>query len=165
VSAIAAMTVDNVIGKDGKLPWYIPDDLKHFKETTMDKPVIMGRKTYESLKSPLKGRANYVISKQEDYVAENCGVFSSLEEALAYVYQTNPKEIFIIGGGEIYEEAFKLDVLDKLYLTMIYKRFEGDTFFPKIDFKKWMRVIEDSRCGPRDANISYCHHTYIRKRL
>ncbi len=143
VSAIAAMSRNFVIGKDNKLLWHIPDDFKHFKNTTMGKPIIMGRKTYESLGKPLPGRANIVITSKPDQVEGDVITVATIEDAIARAKQiaveTNVDEIFIIGGGQIYEAA--MPVTDRIYLTVIHQDFEGDTFFPKINPLEWSEEI------------------------
>lgn len=118
-----------VIGKKGGMAWYIPEELKRFKSITMNHPIIMGRKTHESIGKALKGRTNIIITRDENYKAEGCLVVTSLDEALNLAQkQEGSDEIFIIGGGQIYQEA--INMADKLYLTYIDKEIEGDVFFP-----------------------------------
>lgn len=137
ISLIAAIASENrALGKDGKLIYYIPEDLKRFKEITSGHPIIMGRKTFESIGQPLPNRTNIVITRDPEYYAEGVVVVNSLDEALSYV-QGKPgvDEIFIIGGGQIYQET--IGKADKLYLTVIEDNPEADTFFPDYsDFKK-----------------------------
>src|SRR3990167_10858678 len=138
VSIIVAVAGEKrVIGKKGSLPWYIPQELKRFKEITMGHPIIMGRKTHESIGRVLPGRTNIIITREPNYQAEGCIVVHSLEEALR---QVQDEEVFVIGGGEIYKQA--LPLADKLYLTYIDKEIEGDTFFP--DYSDFKRVISES---------------------
>lgn len=143
VSAIAAMSQNLVIGKDNKLLWHIPEDFKHFKRVTMGKPVIMGRKTYQSIGKPLPGRTNIVITSQPDQVEGDVVTVATLDEALARAKQiaadTNVDEVFIIGGGQIYAAA--MAQTDRIYLTVINQDFEGDTFFPKINPTEWTEEI------------------------
>lgn len=143
VSAIAAMSQNLVIGKDNKLLWHIPEDFKHFKKTTMGKPVIMGRKTYLSLGKPLPGRTNIVITSKPDEIEGDVVLASTVEEALIkaveIAHETNVDEIFVIGGGQIYEAA--LPAIDRIYLTVINKDYEGDTFFPKLNAEEWSEEI------------------------
>lgn len=130
---VAVAGKKRVIGKKGSLPWYIPDELKRFKEITMGHPIIMGRKTHESIGRVLPGRTNIVITTHPDYQAPGCIIVHSLDEALQKT--KNAAEVFVIGGGEIYKQA--LPLADKLYLTYIDKEIEGDVFFPDYsDFKK-----------------------------
>lgn len=135
ISVIAAMSENRVIGKDNKLPWYIPEDLAWFKEKTKGKPVIMGRKTHESIGRKLPGRLNLVISRDKGYVSSVKYVYTynSLEDIIEE-YE-GMSELFIIGGSEIYKKAIPL--ADKMYLTKISANFEGDTFFPEYDESEW----------------------------
>lgn len=137
VSIIVAVAGSKrVIGKKGRLPWYIPEELKRFKSITMGHPIIMGRKTFESIGRVLAGRTNIVITRDPAYQAEGCIVVHGLNEALRLAASAQGNdEVFVIGGGEIYKEA--LPLTDKLYLTKIDQEIEGDTFFPDYsDFKK-----------------------------
>ncbi|WP_444996591.1 type 3 dihydrofolate reductase [Aliikangiella sp. IMCC44359] len=129
ISLIAAMAKDRVIGKDNQMPWHLPADLRHFKTITMDKPIIMGRKTFESIGRPLPGRKNIVISRQISYQAEGCDTANSIEAAIELV--NNVKEIMIIGGGFLYSQA--LPIANKLYLTFIDLTVDGDTQFPEYE--------------------------------
>lgn len=126
VSLIAAMAKNRVIGKDNQMPWHLPADLKHFKRVTMGKPIIMGRKTYESIGKALPGRLNIVISRNPDYKLDDSEVVTSLDAALERV--ANASEVMIIGGGYLYSQT--LSLANKLYLTLIDLDVEGDTHFP-----------------------------------
>jgi len=133
VSLIAAIAGEKrVIGKNGKIPWHIKADMEHFKQTTLGHVVIMGRKTFESIGKPLVKRINIVITRNIDFAHEGVVVAYSFEDALEKAKERayNKKEIFVIGGAKIYEEA--LPYADKLYLTVIDVEFDGDTFFPDI---------------------------------
>ena len=134
ISMIAAIASENrALGLNGRLIYAISEDLKRFKEITSGHPIIMGRKTFESIGMPLPNRRNIVITRDEDYFAEEVVIVHSLEEALGLVQ--NEDEVFIIGGGEIYKEA--LEMADKLYLTIVEGSPEADTYFPDYsDFKK-----------------------------
>ncbi|MDP3953605.1 MAG: dihydrofolate reductase [bacterium] len=137
ISAIAAIgKYDNSLGKDKELIWRLSADLKRFKSLTMGHPIIMGRKTYESIGQTLPGRTNIVITRNPDYRAEGAVVVSSLEEALTKAKEADKEEIFVIGGGEIFKQA--LPITDKLYLTLIDDQAQGpDIFFPDYsDFTK-----------------------------
>jgi dihydrofolate reductase len=137
VSLIAAISQNNCIGKNGTLPWHIPEDMAHFRNITRGKPVIMGRNTWESLPErfrPLPGRKNIVITRQTAYTVPNgVLVYHSLEDAIAS--QANVPEIMIIGGAQLYAEA--LPIADRLYITHVPMHVVGDTFFPKIDMRIW----------------------------
>jgi dihydrofolate reductase len=153
VSIIVAKSKNNIIGDKGKIPWHIPNDLKRFKELTTNNVVIMGRKTYESLPKeykPLPHRMNIIISKDKNYKATNCLVFDNLKKAIRKS-GTN-KEIFIIGGGEIYKEGFKY--ADKIYLTEVDGEFEGDTYFPNIG-RSWKEVNREEKEGYRFIDLVY----------
>lgn len=144
VSIIVAVAGKNrVIGKQGGLPWYIPAELKRFKSITMGHPIIMGRKTHESIGRVLPGRTNIVVTHDPDYSKQGINVVHSLEEALKTAQnQPGGEEIFVIGGGEIYKQA--LPLANKLYLTYIDidKEIEGDVFFP--DYPEFKKVIYES---------------------
>lgn len=129
ISLVAAMAHDRVIGKDNQMPWHLPADLKHFKSVTMSKPIIMGRKTYESIGRPLPGRKNIVISRNAHYQAEGCEIADTLDSAIARVNEVD--EVMIIGGGWLYQQA--LPLANKLYLTFIDLTVEGDTYFPAFE--------------------------------
>lgn len=153
ISAIAAMAQNRVIGKDNALVWHIPEDFKYFKRTTLGKPIIMGRKSFESLGNPLPGRPNIVISRSGNHQSsENKdGPFyaTTIEEAISLgkklAAELNQSEIFIIGGGEIYKQT--LNQLDRLYLTIIHRDYQGDAFFPVFDSEKWHILQEDTHEG------------------
>ena len=140
---VAVAGSKRVIGTKGGMPWYIPEELKRFKEITMGHPIIMGRKTHESIGKALPGRTNIVITRDFSFKAEDVMVVHSLEEALRLAsFAQGNNEVFIIGGGEIYKET--LPMADKLYLTVIDKDIEGDTFFP--DYSEFKKVVsEESR--------------------
>lgn len=145
INIIVATSENNVIGRGNDIPWYIPKDLEHFKKLTTGNTVIMGRKTYESLPKeyrPLPNRVNIVITRDKSYQAKGCLVVNSLEEALRK--SDNNREIFIIGGGQIYREGLKF--AERIYLTKIHKNIEGDTYFPKLN-KFWKLVDEEEKSG------------------
>jgi len=126
---VAAMAKNRIIGKDNQMPWHLPADLKHFKTVTMGKPVIMGRKTFESIGRPLPGRQNIVISRNNDYKAEGCDTVTSIEAAIDLV--SDVEEVMIIGGGFLYSQM--IEQADKLYLTFIELEVDGDTCFPEFE--------------------------------
>jgi dihydrofolate reductase len=150
LSAIVAMAENRAIGKDNKLLWHIPEDLKHFKNTTMGKPMIMGRKSFESLPGMLPGRPHIVISRSMVLAHESDqfhGV-QSIKDAIELASTLNQEEIFITGGGEIYKQT--LGMLDRLYLTIVHHEYDGDTFFPAIDWDQW--TISDTIEHEADEN-------------
>lgn len=136
ISMIVAMAKDRVIGNNGSIPWHIPADFAYFKATTMGCPIIMGRKTYDSIGKPLPGRKNIVLTRSSDLSISGCDVVTNLDEALALVGEE--KEIFIIGGQQLYEQA--LPIVQRLYLTHIQATLEGDTYFPDYSSYKWEQV-------------------------
>jgi dihydrofolate reductase len=151
ISSIAAMARNRVIGVANGLAWHIPEDFKYFKKTTLGHPVVMGRKSYESLGKPLPGRPNIVISSSFQEPVNGDGPFfvRTIDEALAFAQQKaeelNVEQIFIIGGGQIYKET--LPITERLYITIIDREYEGDTYFPDFDWNDWNVVSEDKRDG------------------
>ncbi|HDU8493420.1 TPA: type 3 dihydrofolate reductase, partial [Aeromonas hydrophila] len=135
ISMIAAMAHDRVIGLDNQMPWHLPADLAHFKRVTLGKPVLMGRKTFESIGRPLPGRRNLVISRNPDYRADGVEVIDSVEAALALLAGSDVAELMVIGGGHLYGQL--LPRADRLYLTRIDLAVEGDTRFPAFDEGDW----------------------------
>ena len=137
---IVARARNGVIGKDNAMPWYLPEDLKHFKRTTLGKPVIMGRKTWESLPKALPGRLNIVITRQADYVAEGATVVTSVEEALQAV--KDMPDAFIMGGAEIYRQT--MDRVTVAHITVINADFEGDAVFDAFNEADWALAQEET---------------------
>ncbi|MCP5347544.1 MAG: dihydrofolate reductase [Pseudomonadales bacterium] len=142
---MCAMDENMVIGRNNSLPWYLPEDLKHFKRTTMGKCIIMGRRTYESIGRPLPGRTNIIVTRSRDYEVENARVVDSLTDAIELAeniaFIDGSDEAFIIGGAELYKHA--LPVVDRLYLTMVHAEVEGDTYFPDFDVSEWEEVSKN----------------------
>lgn len=133
LSLVVAVGEHNEIGKDGRMPWHLPVDLKRFKALTLGKPVIMGRKTFEAIGKPLPERRNIVVTRNPAWHAPGCETAASLTDAL--VLAAGAREIMLIGGGELYREA--LPRAQRIYLTRVYARFEADTFFPALDQAEW----------------------------
>jgi len=140
ISIIVAFANNRVIGKDNQLIWHLPNDLKHFKAVTSGHPVIMGRKTYESIGRLLPNRKNIIVTRNTAYQVEGAHVFNSLEAAIESCI--GEEEIFIIGGSEIYGQA--LTLAHKLYITEVLHEFEGDAFFPEINFEEWKVISEEN---------------------
>jgi len=140
LSIIAAMDRNRLIGNNNELPWHLPADLKHFRETTMGKPIIMGRKTWESLGRALPGRTNIVITRNTGYKAEGATVVHSLDDAIHAAGDVD--EAMIIGGANLYAQA--LPKADRLYLTEVDGEFEGDAWFPAIDESRWRAESSES---------------------
>jgi len=153
VTLIVAKSENNIIGNKGRIPWYIPNDLKRFKEITTNNVVIMGRKTFESLPEeyrPLPNRINIILSKDKSFKTNCCMVFNDLKKAIRKA--GSDKEIFIIGGGEIYKESLKY--ADKVYMTEVDGEFEGDTYFPKLN-RYWKEVNREEKEGYRFIDYIY----------
>ncbi|HEY8510707.1 MAG TPA: dihydrofolate reductase [Cyclobacteriaceae bacterium] len=141
VSLIAAVSRNNVIGKDNDLPWNLPDDMKYFMQTTSRHHVIMGRKNYESIPEkfrPLPNRTNIVVTRNEDYQAPGCHIVHSLEDAFAIPMRSEEEEVFVIGGADIFRQS--LPFADRLYLTEVHADVEGDVFFPAFDHSEWKEL-------------------------
>lgn len=140
VSLIVAVAKNYVIGKDNDLIWHLPNDMKYFKEKTLNHHIITGRKNYISIPEkyrPLVNRTNIVLTRNNSFSEEGCIVKNSLEDAVEYAKNSNETELFIIGGGQIYKEALSKNMINKMYVTHVHKNFDGDTFFPEIDTEKW----------------------------
>ena len=161
ISMIAAMAHDRVIGKDNQMPWHLPADLAHFKRVTLGKPVLMGRKTFESIGRPLPGRRNLVISRNPDYQAEGIEVVGSVEAALALLAGSSVEELMVIGGGHLYAEM--LPSADCLYLTRIDLAVEGDTRFPAFDDGQWRRIACESQPADEKNPHPYSFETWLRR--
>jgi dihydrofolate reductase len=161
LSAIAAVSLNNVIGKHNALPWHMPADMRFFKTTTMGHAVIMGRKTYQSFKKALRGRTNFVITRQKDFTLPDAFVVHSLSEAIKKAAETEKEEIFILGGAEVYRES--LPLLDRIYLTRIYAEVEGDAFFPPLDPGEWKLVTEDVHQPDEKNRYAYSFQLWERQ--
>lgn len=139
VSLIVATGEDQAIGKNNGMLWHLPDDFRFFKQITMGHPLIMGRKTFESLKGALPGRRNIVISRNSNYIPEGAERSASIEEALELAARAEPDEIFIAGGGQIYKDS--LHLADRVYLTLVHARFpDAEVYFPKLNPLDWQEV-------------------------
>lgn len=164
LAMIAALAQNRVIGLDNKMPWHLPADLKHFKAMTLGKPIVMGRKTWDSLGRPLPGRLNLVVSRQPDLRLEGAETFDSLDAALAraeqWAREQGATEMMLIGGAQLYEQA--LPLAQRLYLTRIAARPEGDAFFPAFDEAQWQRA--DCQAHPAEGEApAYSFETWQRR--
>lgn len=139
VNLVVAVGQNNEIGYQNQLLWHLPKDLKHFKELTTGHPIIMGRKTYESIGKPLPNRTNIVVSRQNDWFQEGILIVGTIKEAVKFAKKID-EEVYIIGGGSIYEQT--LELADKIELTLVEGTFEADTFFSKLDEKIWVKTNE-----------------------
>ncbi len=159
LAAIVATDINNAIGKNNQLLWHLPADLKFFKTTTMGCPIIMGRKTYESIGRLLPGRKNIIVSRNENYLVEGAEVFNSLHEALK---NREEEKIFIIGGAEIYKQS--LPLLTELYRTLVKSEFEADTFFPKISPNEFELIWEECYTADEKNKFDYCFQKWVTKK-
>ncbi len=161
VSLVVAASENNVIGDANEIPWHLPDDMASFRALTEGKPVIMGRKTNESIGRPLPKRHNIVISRQRDLEIEGCDVVSSLEEALEMAEEESADEACVIGGGQIYKEA--IDVADRIYMTRVHATVDGDVFFPEINEEEWEEIdrTEHSKDERHEFAFSIIHYERI----
>ncbi len=150
VSAIVAATENWVIGKGNEIPWYLSSDFKYFKKTTLNHHIVMGRHTYISIGRPLPKRTNVILTRNPFYAVQNCMVVHSIQEALELAYDNGEQEVFIIGGGKVYEKA--MPFLDKVYLTVVHTEVEGDTFFPKLVTEKWKEISSSERQKADEKN-------------
>ena len=149
LSAIAAISENGVIGVNNKLPWRLPQDLKNFRSITMGKPIIMGRKTFESLGHPLPGRRNIVLTHDKTLKLEGCSIFNALDDALDSISSSYEEpEAIIIGGASIFEQT--LSRISRLYLTFILQKYKGDTFFPDYNEKEW-DIVENRSFPAREG--------------
>jgi dihydrofolate reductase len=166
ISIIVAASENGVIGRANSIPWHLPDDLKFFRKKTEGHPVIMGRKSFESivaaLGKPLPNRKNIIVTRESSYEAAGCKVASSLEEAIMYGHEDNDKEeIFIIGGGEIYRQA--MDLCNCIYLTRLDAWIAGDITFPEVDLDVWEEVDKEEHSADNKHKFGFTFLTYKRK--
>ncbi len=159
VTAVVAIAENNAIGKDNELLWYLPKDLKHFKEITKGHTIIMGRKTFDSIKKPLPDRRNIVVTRAQDLKIAGAEVVNSIEGALKIA--EGDGEVFIIGGAEIYKIA--MSKTDKIYLTTVHQSFEGDAYFPQINMDLWRETASETHLPDEKHNISFTFSTLERK--
>ena len=159
ISIITAMDKNRLIGKENSLPWKLPADLQFFKRVTMAKPIIMGRKTFESIGRPLPGRQNIIITRDQSFSAEGCDVVFSTEEA--YEAVSTFEEAMVIGGANIYQQF--LEKADRLYLTRVLSEFEGDAWFPEIDFSQWEMAEQEDHLADDKNECDYSFQVYNRK--
>ncbi|MGX5817327.1 dihydrofolate reductase [Chitinophaga lutea] len=160
ISIIVAVSENNVIGIGNKLPWHLPADLQFFKNTTWGFPVIMGRKTFESMGKPLKGRHNIVITRQADYHHEGITVVPSIDAAIATAEKDDTKEIFITGGTEIFLQS--LPKVNRIYRTRIHAPIEGDAHFPDLN-EEWTLISSDPHQADEKNTYAYTFETWERK--
>jgi dihydrofolate reductase len=163
ISIIAAVAENGVIGRQGKLPWRLSDDLRRFKHLTMGHTIIMGRRTWESIGRPLPGRRTVVVTRQTDYRTANAEVkiAASLNDALNFAEAARDDEAFIVGGAELYRES--LSRANRLYLTRVCAAVEGDTSFPEIEWHNWQLVESEEHDANEKNEFAYRFETYDRR--
>jgi dihydrofolate reductase len=166
VRLIVAMDNERGIGKNNDLMWHLPADMKFFKETTLGHVVVMGRKNFDSIPErfrPLVGRENVVLTRNTDFLAENCQVFHSLEACLAAYENETERFVYIIGGGQIYKQALQLNCVDEMYITHVDHVYGADTFFPEIDQNNWDTSVVFSHEVDEKNAVAFQVKHYIKK--
>ncbi|MBS1652926.1 MAG: dihydrofolate reductase [Bacteroidetes bacterium] len=158
ISAIVATDLNNAIGKNNQLLWHLPADLKFFKQITMGCPVIMGRKTFESIGRLLPGRKNIIITRNKSYNVAGAIVVNSIEEAIS---TCNDEKVFVIGGAEIYKMA--MPFLNEIYRTLVDHKFEADTFFSEIDTEQYEKTFSEKHNADEKNKYAYCFEKWQRK--
>ncbi|MBA2328776.1 MAG: dihydrofolate reductase [Flavisolibacter sp.] len=161
LSLLVAADENNVIGKDNKLPWHLPNDLKYFKNLTWGMPILMGRKTFDSIGKALPGRKSIVITRNNNWKHENVEVVHSIQEAIESAKKDDINEIFVIGGAEIFSSSFQK--ADRIYLTRIHHQFDGDVYFPELSNDDW--ILEKSKYCNADEKNAYAHTFQVWNRI
>jgi dihydrofolate reductase len=162
ISAIVAMDENRLIGANNRLPWHLPADLRHFKALTTSHPIIMGRKTYESIGKPLPNRTNIILTHRADFEAAGCQVIAALSQTWLKGEFPN-QEVFIIGGAQVFEQT--LPLIECIYLTVIHHRFQGDTFFPALNENEWQTLEESTHEKDQENPYAYTFKTLARREL
>jgi|TARA_B100002003_G_C14035945_1_gene499190 dihydrofolate reductase len=160
ISLIVAASENNVIGRDNALPWSLPDDLKFFREKTEGHPILLGRKNYESIGRALPKRRNIIISRQADLAIDGCEVVASVEDAISLAKTDEEEEIFVIGGGEIYNLA--LPLVDRVYLTRVHTELEGNVYFSDLPAEEWEEVSREEHAVDDRHEYAFTFLTYDR---
>lgn len=160
LSHIVAVSENNVIGKNNSLPWYMPEDMIYFKNTTWGHTVIMGRKNYESEGKALPGRTNIVITRNRNFIIKDGIVVHSISDAIKKAVSISNDEIFIIGGGDIYRQT--LNITNNIYLTRIHTVLEGDVFYPEVDTEKWIAVKQKFHSKNKQNPFDFTYYIYQR---
>ncbi|MDH3859059.1 MAG: type 3 dihydrofolate reductase [Gammaproteobacteria bacterium] len=159
LSLIVAMDENHLIGRNNSLPWHLPADLAYFKRTTMGKPVVMGRKTFESIGKPLPGRRNIVITRNADFNAPGCEIADSIEAAMSLAHDDD--EVMLIGGASLYQQT--IERATKLYITRIHQSFNGDTWFPEFDLSDWKEEHREDFEADHSNRYAYSFIKYVRE--
>ncbi|MBB2952585.1 MULTISPECIES: dihydrofolate reductase [Sphingobacterium] len=159
ITLIVAATENNVIGKGNKMPWHLPNDLKYFKKNTLEHSVVMGRKTFESLGKPLPDRRNIILTRDMTAKSDDVDIANSFQEVLNYC--RDEREIFVIGGGEIFKQT--LPFADKILLTRLHTTIDGDAYFPELPAHEWTLKSEDKHEKDEKHAFDYSFQVYVRK--
>jgi dihydrofolate reductase len=162
ISCIVATAHNRVIGKDNDIPWYLPADLQYFKKITLGHAIIMGRNCYVSIGRPLPKRTNIIVTRDPFFISANCLVARSIPEALKLAYDKKEEEVFIIGGGQIYDQSS--GIWDKLYLTEVDIDVEGDVYFPEINMDEWALVSVQNHIKDEKNEFNYSFKVFERNR-
>lgn len=160
ISFIWAMDKNQLIGNNNKLPWHLPADLQYFKKVTMGKPIVMGRKTFESIGRILPGRENIILTRNLSYKQEGCHIFYKTEDFITYAKAREDVEFFVIGGAQIFNELY--NYAERLYITKIYDEFTGDTYFPPINMTDWKLIRQEK--GIKDDKNPYDYEFLVYER-
>jgi dihydrofolate reductase len=163
ISLIVAVDEKGGIGKKNQLPWHLRSDFQRFKSITMGHHLVMGRKTYETIGIPLPGRTMIIITKNQSYLPKGCIVVNSIEEAIRVADRNNEKEVFIIGGGEVYKQS--IDIANKIYLTAVHADTDADVFFPKIDNSSWKMIWSEEIAQDKKDEYQSDYKIFVRKSL
>ncbi len=161
LSHIVAASTNNVIGSNNELPWKLSDDFRYFKNKTWGMPVIMGRNTFNSLKKDLPGRLNIVLTSKKDWSAANVIVVSEVGDAIIKAKESDAKEIFIIGGGQVFKQT--MDIVNRIYLTRVHTVVEGDTYYPKINEQDWKLVSSTDHSADEKNNYPFTFEVWEKK--
>ena len=160
ISSIVAVAKNNVIGKDNDIPWYLPADLKYFKKTTLGHHILMGRKCFQSIGVALPKRTNVIMTRNPFFLANNALIVDSLEAGIELAKLNGEEELFIIGGGMIYEQS--MDIIDRLYITRVDLDVEGDIYFPQINQAEWRLLSRDPHSADEKNEFDYVFEVYER---
>ena len=159
LSLIVAMDENRLIGNDNQLPWHLPADLAFFKSTTMGKPIIMGRKTFDSIGRPLPGRRNIIITRNPDFSADGCEIVNDIDSALERC--SDQDELMLIGGASLYEQI--MTRVNNMYITQVHHTFEGDTWFPEFDLAEWKIESQQDFSAEGNNKYAYSFVKYVRE--
>ena len=161
ITIIAAIGKNNELGKDNDLIWHLPADLKRFKKITSGHHILMGRNTFESIGKPLPNRTSVIITRKENYFIDGCLSANSIEKAIELA--NHDEAAFIIGGAQIYKQALKSNLVDKLDITIVHHNFEADVFFPKIDLNIWKEINREDFKADEKNKYDYSFVSYVKK--